>query len=168
MFAKHSSDMEGEHSAVAYTDHALAFAELMESSIPLKMSDILNCHFVLQGSLRPDIAGKLRNCNVYVGGRMCPAPLVAASRLDMWVTKYGDPAVFASAKNKAKAIQDAHVEFEMIHPFEDGNGRVGRCLLNWHRLCNDLPLLIITVGKQQMDYYGWFKKPINNSDNTSD
>jgi hypothetical protein len=51
----------------------------------------------------------------------------------------------------------AHVAFETIHPFVDGNGRIGRILMNWQRLQEGLPILIIHEGPEQMEYYKWFK-----------
>ena len=36
-----------------------------------------------------------------------------------------------------------HLEFESIHPFEDGNGRTGRILLNYELLKNNLPPIVI-------------------------
>lgn len=52
-----------------------------------------------------------------------------------------------------------HIEFIRIHPFEDGNGRTGRIILNAHLLQNGLTPVLIT-GEIAKDY----KKYINNYD----
>ncbi|MBI4918286.1 Fic family protein [archaeon] len=45
-----------------------------------------------------------------------------------------------------------HVKFEKIHPFIDGNGRVGRLIMNFVLLKNKYPLLDVKVDKK-LDYY---------------
>lgn len=44
---------------------------------------------------------------------------------------------------KLREIIEAHVEFEQYHPFSDGNGRIGRILINYLLLQEGLSPLII-------------------------
>lgn len=51
-------------------------------------------------------------------------------------------------------ILDFHVSFERIHPFQDGNGRVGRLLMFWQCLQNNIPPFIITEELRLYYYRG--------------
>lgn len=42
-----------------------------------------------------------------------------------------------------KILLDSHIKFERIHPFDDGNGRTGRDLINLKLLEKEMPLLVI-------------------------
>lgn len=41
-------------------------------------------------------------------------------------------------------IAKYHIDFERIHPYEDGNGRTGRLLINYELLKNNLPPVVIS------------------------
>lgn len=47
-----------------------------------------------------------------------------------------------------------HAKFVEIHPFEDGNGRTGRALMNWVLMRADYPKLYIPVKNRQQYYEG--------------
>ena len=54
----------------------------------------------------------------------------------------------------------AHVQFETIHPFLDGNGRIGRILISlllheWNLLTIPVMHLSTYLKQNQLQYYGW-------------
>ena len=51
-------------------------------------------------------------------------------------------------------ILDFHVRFERIHPFQDGNGRVGRLLMFWQCLQSGIVPFIITEDLRLFYYRG--------------
>ena len=51
-------------------------------------------------------------------------------------------------------ILDFHVQFERIHPFQDGNGRIGRLLMLWQCLQSGIVPFIITEELRLYYYRG--------------
>lgn len=56
-----------------------------------------------------------------------------------------------------------HGNFEIIRPFADGNGRVGRSLLNYYLIAHRYPPLVI-YSEDKRQYYGCLKKYEKNKD----
>ena len=105
-------------------------------------------HYILIEPLAPAIAGKFRTGEVSVGAAfVTPSILVREQLLTL----------LKSVPKTEAEIKIWHVKFERIHPFWDGNGRAGRLIMNWHRVKNNLPILVIHEGEEQMEYYEWFK-----------
>lgn len=134
---------------------AAVYAHLAQWN-PYRESDLLEAHAMLMDGLL-DRAGHYRNCGVGVmGGQEVvhvapPASRVAGlmQALFHWLKTTELHPLVASAM--------FHYEFEFIHPFEDGNGRMGRfwqtlLLSQWHPQFADLPIESM-IYAQQHDYY---------------
>jgi len=147
-FLRESNAIEREYSDEALNDAENAW--FYGSNAKLRMRAILNIHGFLMERLNPEIAGKLRICDVCVGETMCASHKDVELLLYRWIDKHGEA-------DTARKIRKAHVEFEKIHPFEDGNGRTGRIIMNMQRLNAGIPLLVIHEGEEQVGYYKWFK-----------
>ena len=100
-------------------------------------------------------AGKLRNVEVVISNSSgeiihqgIPAKEVKSALLEMvdWYKKNKD-------KFKPLVLSVLiHNQFEYIHPFQDGNGRVGRLLLNYILIRNNYPPVNINLEDRQ-EYY---------------
>ena len=53
-------------------------------------------------------------------------------------------------------IANYHIEFESIHPFEDGNGRTGRILINFELLKNNPPPIVIPK-EERIKYFEYLR-----------
>ena len=150
-FLWESNKIEREYGWEALADaiNAWEFA-LRHKHHPIDINLTKRIHSQLMFRLNRTIAGHIRKCDVWVGGRKGAAPVAITNLLREWWDSYGN------AKTE-EAIQSAHVAWEKIHPFEDSNGRTGRIIMNIQRLNAGLPVLIIHEGKEQMEYYKWFK-----------
>ncbi len=95
----------------------------------LTLESILSLHKMLISNIRDDIAGRFRKDKEYVrvGSHIAPAPKEIVERLEKMLAEYNA----ASHQNIIKRIAQLHLNFEYIHPFVDGNGRIGRVINNF-------------------------------------
>lgn len=136
--------------------NALAVYENLGSYNPLKEKDLLAAHKTLMLGL-VDETGCYRSGGVGVmsGSEVIhvapPANQVPRlmQNLFTWLTHTEHPALIVSAV--------FHYELEFIHPFADGNGRMGRLwqsliLAKWNPIFANLPIESMVHARQQ-DYY---------------
>ena len=180
LFAYDSTNIEGNTLTLSETSHLL-FEGIVPSTKSLReINEVLNHkkafdylltykgaltkefilylhHLVIVNALREDLvkySGKYRKVQVFIGGSIPPnaneVPNLMASLL-RWHSKNKDklhPLILATY---------FHAEFERIHPFVDGNGRVGRLIMNFILHKNNLPMINIPK-RTKFVYYESLRK----------
>lgn len=118
--------------------------------IGLNKETMLLLHKMLIGAIDDKIAGRFRGPNefVRVGTHITPAPEHIEQLLDNVLADYES----SHDQYFLDRISRFHLEFERIHPFVDGNGRIGRVLINMQLMLHGYPSVIIR-NKGKRDYY---------------
>ncbi len=95
----------------------------------LNLEVILFLHKMLLSNINDGAAGRFRKDNEYVrvGSHIAPKPQEVLPRLEKMLTEYNA----TSHENIIRRIARLHLVFEYIHPFCDGNGRIGRVIINY-------------------------------------
>ncbi|MFH1511447.1 MAG: Fic family protein [Candidatus Woesearchaeota archaeon] len=119
---------------------------------PVSAQLLLDLHRKLKSGLTED-AGKFRDAQVHVGDLV---PL----RADMIGLEIGNLIAWYRKNRKMHPFELActfHAIFERIHPFFDGNGRVGRLVMNHILMSRGYPLVIIR-NRNRRRYYSALRK----------
>lgn len=114
---------------------------------------ILLLHKMLILNINEDIAGRFRKNSEYVrvGTYIAPAPEHVESMVSDLLLEYSG----SHSEYFLDKISKFHLEFEHIHPFCDGNGRIGRVLINYQLMQLGFPPVIIR-DKEKATYYKSF------------
>ena len=115
---------------------------------------LLRLHQMLIGGIDDAIAGRFRRQGEYVrvGTHIAPAPERVERMMDNILIEHSsDLGSYFLDK-----IARFHLDFETIHPFCDGNGRLGRVIINFQLLQLGLPRLIIRNSEKER-YYRAFR-----------
>lgn len=110
--------------------HAMAYDHihtLLDKDI--SEDDVLHLHKLFYQQIDPENAGRYRLQNVIITGTDYMPP--DHSDVPKLMKNYiADLNRVAKDKHLLENASDLHAEFESIHPFIDGNGRIGRLLLS--------------------------------------
>jgi Fic family protein len=122
-----------------------ALDQLLTSDVILKL------HAMLITNIDDGIAGRFRAPGEYVrvGTHIAPAPEQIEQRLKDAFARIERGGFFVDT------IARFHLDFEQTHPFNDGNGRVGRLLINYQLARRGVPPVIVRY-KERDDYYRAF------------
>jgi len=127
----------------------------------LSVDLILRMHKILLNGIDDSIAGRFRRGKewVRVGNHIGANPSFVHSLVSKLVSEYNkENDIYFLDK-----IAHFHAEFETIHPFCDGNGRIGRVLINQQLMALNLPPIIVPNKSKKMDYYPLFNKYMSTS-----
>ena len=128
--------------------HSKVFLQILKKREKITKELLLLWHKDIFGETKPDIAGKFRDYLVRVGSHLAPD----WQDVENLIKKFME---FINRDKKINPVELAgrtHYQFEKIHPFGDGNGRIGRLLINfilWHK---GYPMLIIEYKKRKSYY----------------
>ena len=121
----------------------------------LTLEVILSLHKMLISNIRDDVAGRFRKEGEYVrvGSYIAPNPKEILERLEKMLLEYN----VTNHENIIKRIARLHLAFEYIHPFIDGNGRIGRVINNYLLIREGfVPINIKFIDRKK--YYDAFKE----------
>lgn len=128
-------------------NHKYAFSQIMdyvENETDLKSGMIINIAKTINKNIN-EISG-YRKVSVRIRGaeHIPPAANEVPGRMMYLLDNYNN---FTGGDIFDK-IAMFHIEFERIHPFEDGNGRTGRLLINYELLKNDISPVVIPIERR--------------------
>ncbi|HEV2428071.1 MAG TPA: Fic family protein [Acidimicrobiales bacterium] len=100
---------------------------------PLSVATLLAWHARLMAHADAGQAGRLRESLVWVGGAAPASAAYVGPPPELVPGLLEDLVAFANRTDLDAVTQAAvaHAQFESIHPFADGNGRLGRVLIAW-------------------------------------
>ncbi|MGA7923686.1 MAG: Fic family protein [Thermoplasmata archaeon] len=132
--------------------HAKLLERLLLRSQTTDLSHLLAWHRTIFSASKPDIAGTLRKYEVRIrGSRHTPPPENELRPMLIEMLR-----VHNRHGGKFHPVERAalfHLRFESIHPFGDGNGRIGRLAMNLILHQSGFPMLNVRYGKRRGYYH---------------
>ncbi len=129
----------------------LVFKALKDEDTSLKENLIKNINETINQNIK-DTEG-YRKVQVFIQGseHIPPKPEQILNQMTYFIYNYNNDINDIYTK-----IATYHIQFEKIHPFEDGNGRTGRLLINYELLKNNLPPIVISKD-DRIKYFEFLK-----------
>jgi Fic family protein len=132
--------------------HAALLRKLLARPEPVDLPHLLAWHKAVFGETKPQFAGRIRDFEVRIqrSKHVPPPPLEVRPMLIellRWVRRQ------ATETHPVERAAAFHFRFENIHPFGDGNGRIGRLAMNVLLQERGYPMLNIRFGKRAGYYH---------------
>jgi Fic family protein len=121
----------------------------------LNIELILFLHKMLLNNINDRISGRFRTGEeyVHVGTHIGAPPEKVESLINNLLIDYSSD----QTKYFLDKIAEFHLGFESVHPFNDGNGRIGRILINFQLSSLGFPNIIVK-NKEKIEYYLGFNE----------
>jgi len=145
-------DMRELHEVLNYKTFMPFLRDALESGRTLSLSLIRDIHKILCHEAIGSVPGEFKRIpNVILGADFeTTPPYMVPSALTDWMANLAAQLSAATDDHaRIEAICHQHIAFEHIHPFPDGNGRVGRALIVWSCLESDMPPAVIPVERRK-------------------
>lgn len=139
-----------EHLEVIGHGDAIAYIEtLAQQTTRLGEREIGQIHNLILRRISPETAGRYRRLDVQAAGTgyVYPPHYLLSELMTDFVTWLHSSQ--AQALHPVLYAAEAHSRFVSIHPFQDGNGRTGRLLMNVLLLRAGYPIVVITNENRQ-------------------
>jgi Fic family protein len=143
---------------VEMVNHFFMFNNMLSTADePLSAEAIKSYHRILKSNTSDALnkrfaVGEYKQYENTVAGIVTSSPADVASDMDKLISEYN--AIGSSREYSLRDIADFHVKFERIHPFQDGNGRVGRLIIFKECLKNDIVPSYIDETNRALYYQG--------------
>ena len=130
-------------------DYVIDVAEEVLTEETIKKLHYILKHDTQDASLAWFAIGEYKKRPNVVGGKKTAAPGEVAVKMQQLLARYN-----SKPKVTVNDIIGFHAEFEQIHPFQDGNGRVGRLIALKECLRHNVIPFIIEDSKKSFYYKG--------------
>ena len=131
---------------INYKSFMQTIRDSLDDLSPLSLELIKKIHFLLCQNAIEGVAGAFKTIpNMIIGASFTPTqPYMVITELQEWILNLEAQLNGADKAGIVEAISRQHIAFERIHPFSDGNGRVGRALMVYTCLQKGIAPIVVT------------------------
>jgi cell filamentation protein, protein adenylyltransferase len=143
--------------------HRAAFYEMLDYKKDLSLDAILYFHRLLFKDTKEDIAGRLRQHQMEISGSRFKPPL----GVEVYLLLTDFFKWYGKNRKKCHPVELAalvHLKLVTIHPFADGNGRVGRLMMNFILNMQGFPMLDVPYEKRSGYYNALERSQVKEDD----
>ena len=157
-------EVRAGHTYTEYHDAKNLYQAIQELLVPFQRQQITEEWIKKANGIILGKQGEYRKGDVYIGSLAevvyyPPEPERVPELMQRFFEKWENTGKGKNLTEIVWQLAEQHIEFEQIHPFQDGNGRIGRMLMNQELMNQDLlPIAINPTGKYRQAFQRYEKK----------